>query len=56
MNEIILMRYFRAVKIPLKAHKNAGGGPIGWPLYGAGARTVSYSQFLLAPQNLGKIC
>ena len=32
MNEIILMRYFRAVKIPLKAHKNAGGGPIGWPL------------------------
>ena len=34
MNEIILMRYFRAVKIPLKAHKNAGGGPIGWPLNG----------------------
>ena len=44
MNEIILMRYFRAVKIPLKAHKNAGGGPIGWTLYGAGARlpTVSW--------------
>ena len=43
MNEIILMRYFRAVKIPLKAHKNAGGGPIGWPLNGAGTGLLTVS-------------
>ena len=42
MNEIILMRYFRAVKIPLKAHKNAGGGPIGWPLATEWLPTVSW--------------